>query len=271
MTDEEYRSLPGITASAIKKGRVSMKAMRAAMLGEHKSDSPSMRWGRLVHMAILEPSRLPKATATWTGGRKAGKAWDEFCAEFAGREIITAEEMGELLSVSAVVHGDADAHRLITDAATEMLVEWDDPAYGKAKARCDGLIEGVNGRTLLEVKTAKDITPEGFGKAYVNMGYDLQLGWYAHGSMSKRAFIIAVSNTDDLDCAVYRVSDSQLAEGYEKAKAIAQRYHACEVCGTFPGVNGGAGVLDLVLPAWARAEAGEVEVGNGETMEGGEL
>ena len=263
MNDTEYRALPGITATAIKAGATSMLAMRAAMQGVSKADSPAMRWGRLVHLAILEPSELPKRTAVWTEGRRAGKAWEAFCASLGDREHVTPDEMAELLATSAAVHANHDAHRLIEATAHEVLVKWMDATLGPCKARLDGV--GKCG--VLEIKTARNVAPRAFASQFFSMGYPLQLGWYGwaaeqiDGYESAQTHVVAVSNTPPIDCVVYRVPSLVLERGRAEAIAIARRYRVCEQLGVFPGVDEGNGVVDLEVPAWAGGDTVIIEEG----------
>ena len=272
MTDAEYRQLGGITASAIKAGRTSMRAMHAEMTrtaGDR--DTPSMRWGRLVHLAILEPDQLAARVHVWDGGRRAGKAWDEFeAAVTPGCEIVTRAEIGELLGVSAAVHANREAHRLVALTRHEQVVRWNRESYGAGQARPDGydLTRGV----LLEVKTTSAPTAEAFARQFFALGYDLQVGWYCEGLEAiapDGSFVLAVH--PDNDVVVYRVSFAVVHRGREAAVEIARRYAACRTFGTFAGLAGGEDLMDLPVPAWAGGTAEEVEVGSGEAGKAGEL
>jgi hypothetical protein len=70
MTRECKEQQP-IRATAIKAARigndaVSMAHMRLAMTAQ-REDTPAMRWGRLVHMAVLEGRKF-LALPVWSGG-----------------------------------------------------------------------------------------------------------------------------------------------------------------------------------------------------------
>ena len=55
MTYEEYAELPGINATSIKAGVKSMLHMHHCMTGGGHKETPALRWGKLVHLAVLEP------------------------------------------------------------------------------------------------------------------------------------------------------------------------------------------------------------------------
>ena len=56
-----------------------------------KEPTPAMRFGTLVHRAILEPERYSRTVAIYEGQRR-GKAWKEFEAEHADMDIVTTTE-----------------------------------------------------------------------------------------------------------------------------------------------------------------------------------
>lgn len=245
MTFSEYQSLPGINASAIKAGAESMLAMRYVMSGGGKDETPSMRWGSLVHSAILEPDRFFRESAIWEGGVKRGKEWDTFKAENADRDIISRDEFADAVACANVVHANQEAHRLIEQSRHEETVTWEGESYGQAKARLDGL-----GRDfVLEIKTARNIAPAAFGRQVVgDLGYDLQIAWYSEGASGLPVKVVAVRNEQPYDVAVYSIPRLVYQLAGRRARDIAARYRACEAAGEFPGVS--PRETELLLPEW---------------------
>jgi hypothetical protein len=189
MTEQEYGALPGITASAIKAGRTSMRHMRHAMTrARGEAGSPAMRWGTLAHMAILEPQRFLYGAAVWSGARRAGREWDAWQDANAGKTHVTQDELDQLQAMQQAIRRNKDAARLIADCdAFERPIQWDGgDGIGPCKARIDGCGGGYMGATgacgglLIEYKTCREIGKDGskFVRAAEGMGYSHQLAWY---------------------------------------------------------------------------------------------
>jgi hypothetical protein len=270
MDDATYSRTDGaITASAIKAGAVSMRLMRAEMTGQRQREpSAAMRWGDIIHAALLTPDTFAARSTIWTGGRRAGKEWEAFNAEAGGRTILTAEEWDELAAIRAVVRANKFAARMLDTGMAEVCHEWAEPLYGRAKCRRD--MQLADGQWL-EVKTTSATTRAAYASQHYRLGYDMQLGWYSHGTDAAQACrLLVVSTPQPHDAWLYYVPDTLLEAGYEKAAEIARRYRACEAANTFPGADGGDEFLMFEPPAWVAGGA-EVEVGTGETMEASEL
>jgi len=247
----EYKAIQAISATAIKAGAVSMKHMHAVMTEDERAETPAMRWGFLVHLAILEPESFIGRVAIFDG-TKRGKAWDEFKTANDSLDIITADEHDRLMAISTAVRSNKAAGDLITNTLHELSVRANDATTGQAKARLDGFspILGV-----VELKTTARIQPELFAKQFVGMGYDLQVGWYC--DLARRHYeldampachVIAIESKPPYDVAVYRVPDMVINVGKSKARKIAEAYRQAEKAGVFPGVMDG--VKELVMPAW---------------------
>jgi hypothetical protein len=256
MTFEEYKAIPALNATAIKAGGLSMLHMHAAMTGVEKEQTPAMRWGKIVHKAILEREAFFKTVSVFEGSVRRGQAWDQFQADHDPEWILTTDQHAKLFALSAAVHANADAHRLIESSMHEVTAQWAGDEYGPAKARLDGFSERAG---VVELKTARAINQRMFAKAFAGSGYDIQCGWYCEGanraSLCKTfpaCNVIAIESKPPFDVAVYTISNTTLQVGLARAKKIAARYRDAERAGVFPGVS--AGVTELVMPDWYGGE-----------------
>ena len=248
----DYMTMPGLSATALKAGRTSMLHMREVVAGPPKDATPAMRLGTLIHAAILEPQLFIARAAVWTGAQKRGAAWEEFKDRNDSEWIVTEEEYGSMMSISAAVHGHRDAHRLVAETEHEVCVDWSSPRYGAARARFDGYGEHVG---LVEVKTTRQIALSAFCRGAYNMGYHLQLGWYqigaevnvGHGNIP--VHVIIIEQTRPYDVVVARVPQPILDRGRDEAESIAVNYRICERVHAFSGVADG--IVDYELPTWA--------------------
>src|SRR5690606_40852932 len=75
---------------------------RHALDAEDK-DTPARAFGRLAHLAVLEPERVTESVAVWTGGRRAGKEWEAFKADAGAKEIVTDADLTRAAEIAAAV------------------------------------------------------------------------------------------------------------------------------------------------------------------------
>jgi hypothetical protein len=250
LTHEQYAALPGINASAIKRGSVSMKHMRHYLTDRDDRDSPALRWGRIVHLAILEPDRFASVSSVYDG-RRAGGKWEAHIDAHEKEWTLKPEEMASIMKMTAAVYSEPEAARLIRESRHEVALQWTG-GYGAGKCRVDGLGDGW----FFDLKTAAPGEYASFERAYCKYGYDLQMGWYSEGSKSEGAFVIVLEKEKPYDVMVKQVMHDTLKDGRDRAVEIAMRYRAHELSGYFPGVS--PGVTPLELPVWAGNENAEV-------------
>jgi hypothetical protein len=272
VTYEEYKKLPAINSGAIKAGMLSMKHMRAVMTDHENKQTDAKRWGKLVHLSVLEPARFDKVVSVYDG-RRAGKEWDAFAAGHDLEYIIKPDEQANLLLIRSAVHANSMAHRLIEESEHEVTIEWKTTSAGKCKARLDGLGWDRTNPVMHDLKSTSAIAPARFGGQFASLHYDISYGWYSDGVAAcfgpkPVCYCIAVESKPPYDTIVYKVGRDIVQAGAKLANEIAARYRACEACNTYPGVDDGHEVVELVLPTWGKTA--EVDVSNG-TMEAGEL
>jgi hypothetical protein len=255
MTDQKP-----IRATWIKAGVLSMAHMHLAVTSE-RADTDAMRWGRLTHMAILEPVKFA-ALPVWRGGRRAGKVWDAFEAELAGGEYLNGDECSDLLAISGQAR--VALATLPQIAQTEVQINWTDPLYGKATARIDALTAVGS---MVELKTCAQIEQRKFVSQAWTLGYPLQLGWYDHGlrqaGHTGQRYVLAIESRPPHCTAIYTVPQGILDEGYEQAAEIARRYRICEATGRFAGPYDGQ-TMKLEPPEWAMSD--DVDMGGVEDI-----
>ena len=254
----EYDKRPGLRSSELKKGAKSMLHMRHYI--EHGSEpTPAMIRGVQMHAAVLEPAVFARTYVIWDGKRKQGATWEAFKDDNAGKEIISVDEHAALLMASEQVWSHRGASGLLRATKHETSVFWHDSVYGAAKIRMDGICERQG---IIEYKTTGSVDQHSFANTCAKMGYDIQMGWGWHAAMelTGRAdmpyHVIAQEQKAPYDVVVYRVPDSVLKAGYERAEEIARWYRTCERMNEFAGIC--YEVVELEWPVWAGGEGGDV-------------
>jgi hypothetical protein len=244
-----------LRASAIKVGYLkSMLHMRHYI--EHgREDSPGMLFGRLVHMAVLEPDKKP---SIWTGGRKAGKEYDNWlCEQPEGREQTTTAEWSEVQACAGSVLSNKQAVELLDGTKREMALFSEVTQYGKVSARLDAWKPGV----LPDLKTTGQIDRRSLERTCAGMAYHIQFGWYSRILDALKldhlpnCYGIFVESNPPYDVAVYPIAKASVMMGIIEAGKIAEKYRACELRREWPGQQTESDPIEL--PEWAYKNTGE--------------
>jgi hypothetical protein len=249
----EYREHPGLNASALKKGRKSMLHMRHYILSTDDTQTPSMRAGGLIHLALLQYDCLEKVTAIYDK-TKRGADWESFKALHPDVEIIKTREWDMMNRARDRMVEDLRVFSLIEDSKREVAIYWEDEFLGKCKALldCDGP------RGVVELKTTGQIEHRRYMSNSFNQGTHMQLGWYEHGRRAAGGkdvpfWVVVIEQSEPFDMAVYSVRKTILDQGYEECEEIGRRYRICETTGRFPGTS--QDIQEYELPAWATGNA----------------
>lgn len=230
---------------------------RAAGL-EQDDDTDAKRVGRATHVAVLEPERFRAGWAVWDGGRRYGKEWDKFCAANEGLEILTEEQFQQVTAIATAARGDEHAAKYLRNGSAEVTALWTHTTPGvngfaiDCKARLDFTTSAI-----VDLKTSKDVSPEGFARTSWNYDYQGQAAFYVDGyeaATGKRLpyVIVAVESQAPFIVQVYRVPEHVLAIGRDQYRSYLERLAFCRRTNRWPGYA--EGELELGLPGWVRTE-----------------
>jgi len=221
-----------------------------------RTDTPAMKWGRVLHAAVLDPAVFA-AKARMFDGRRAGAAYEEAVTLAGGADwVLKPDEMADVKAIQAAIAEHSVASGLIAGSRHEVSMRWGHGAY---KARVDGYHRDG---TLYDYKTTSAAMPRQFATQAASLGYHLQLAWYRFGcDMNQmpvsRVCIIAQESSAPYDLAVYEMDMDQITAAGHEANRIVAEYEACVIAGKFPGTCPGS--LPLLLPEWG-AGLGETEL-----------
>ena len=256
LTNAEYHASPAISKSGldlIRKAPALYKWRR-----ENPSEpTPAMRLGSLTHTAALEPDLFAATVIARPEGidrrTSAGKAdWAVFEIMAAGREILTGEEIDKLNAIRRAVYAHPAAAKALAGSPTiEQSIFWD--ADGIAcRCRPDAVTErGV----IVDLKTTRDASPEGFAKSIVQYRYHVQAAFYsdgyeaAFGSPPRGFVFIAVETEPPYLVAVYVASEAMIQRGRVDYQTDLDTFRRCQESGTWPGYSDAPLTIDL--PKWA--------------------
>lgn len=250
-----------------------------AHLAEPPKSTEALRIGHAVHSAILEPdsfesnyivaatceqikkgdgkrctnSGIVQTPKGWACGiHSAGLPVIESAAT-----VISESEYTICLKVRDAVHAHAKAHGLLSGdgAQKELSIVWVDRDTGLlCKARIDCRSPLIAGGVIVDVKSARDASPDGFAKSIYDHGYHRQGALYLEGceavELPTQHFVnVAVEKEAPFAVVVYRLREDAILAGANQLKPLKALYADCLAKGEWPGYSGD--VMDISIPEWA--------------------
>lgn len=217
--------------------------------GNPRTDNASLQRGRLGHICTLEPKRLETDVMVWDGGEKRGKEWAAFKECHAGKEIVKPDELETAMAMAAAVRRNPASARYVKGGAAEVTMVWTVDGH-KAKGRPDYL----SAVAMVDLKTTRDASPDGFARAAFNYRMHVQAAWYSDGyaaATGKRLpyVVVAVESAPPHPVVVYRVDEDVLALGRAEYRRYLNTLSLCAQQNDWPGYS--TGELALTLPRWA--------------------
>jgi len=228
----------------------------------HPFDSSTLRLGRAVHTAVLEPERYAAEYAVATMRRDARTAeYKAFLAAHPGACVLSPDEDREARETAAAVHEHPEAHRLLTDGVAERVIVFDGPC-GPIKVRPD-YVRLSRPAALVDLKTTRSIKPRRFMSQAWDLEYMVQLALYREAVLRATGhvlpvYIVAVEARDEHDCGVFLCPSEWLEAGGDLVRQRLDRLAECRASGVWPGQV--PEVVPMEAPRWAEfAAEGEGE------------
>jgi exodeoxyribonuclease VIII len=221
--------------------------------------------GRAVHLAVLEPSRFKSSIATYLGGARRGKDWDAFKEYHAGKELLLPDEHGECLSIAAAVGSNSAAMKHLAFGHGEVTVLWDHQLLPGHSIQCKARLDWLGPDSIVDLKTTRDASPDGFAREVHKYGYHVQASYYqdGHAAASGRRlpyFIVAVESEAPYAVTVFRVPESLLSIGRAAYTGYLTKLALARAEDSWPSYADGE--VELTLPKWATVQAESIGADN---------
>jgi PDDEXK-like domain of unknown function (DUF3799) len=247
MTLAEYSALKSVHYSALKHMARSALHYKYACECDTQPDTDAMVLGRVVHMMVFEPERVETDVRIWDG-RRAGKEWEAFCTEHAGRDILKPGpfETAKLISASA----RTAAGRLLSDGKSEVVMQWTDAETG---VECHGRLDHISkGFGTIDLKTTNDASPIAFGRRAASLSYIVQAAMYTDGAEASGwgrlpYTFLAVEQRAPFAATLYTATDDHIELGRDTYRGWLKTVAACRESGIWPSYPPAV----LSLPKWA--------------------
>ena len=255
MTEQEYRSAPGVNKSTLWNLRKS-PAHYKFYLDNPPEDTTAMRIGRAVHAAILTPTAYKRDFVTIPARidrrTKAGKEeYAAFVEASAGKEILTEDEAETIKAIAKAFKANREAVSLLKGTRREKPFFWKDDNGIDCKCRMDAVTTG----RIIDVKTATDAETDVFSREALRYGYHVQAAHYIdayYKSISSKTpdwYFIVIEKAEPYCVNILKADIGFLDHGFIVRQELIKKLMDCQEKNSFPGY----GINELCLPAWVEA------------------
>jgi hypothetical protein len=228
------------------------------------ASTPAQIAGRLAHTVTLEPHLIAQQFVEKPPGHDgrttAGKQWNAN-VERLGLEVVTDEQMQCAIEQRRRLRDHPHIGEFLAnpEARTEVSVFWTDPQSSvQCKARIDLLVPYGNPigsqMIVIDLKTARDISPDGFGRDATKAHYDVQGAFYsegverATGARVSSFGLAAVWNKPPHSAMLYTIDRDALEPSRAYVRAALTLLATCRHLNAWPVFGDPA--QELTLPGW---------------------
>ena len=266
MNNTEYHAdTSAISASGLKLFMRSPAHYYAAYLDPNRVErqpTAAMKLGTATHCAILEPTEFSKRYMLRPDHINArtndGKA--ELAAIAAsGIEILTPDDYTQVANM---------AHAFLEHPVTRGLFgeeyKTEQTIYAEIEGvRCKCRPDFISDAFMMDVKTTRDASADGFGKQAWNLGYHIQEAFYRLAVGGNHRFLFGAVESEYPHLVQYHESPDELIQyACDDIYGALFRYSECLKTGIWPGYS--AAIEPLQVPGYARRAIegfdGEIEV-----------
>lgn len=221
-----------------------------------KEQTPAMRFGAIVHRALLEPDTYREGFHVKPEGMKlntkAGMQWAE---EHADLPIITQSESDQIDSMVSSVHCHPFARKLLAGGQPEQSIFVEDHQGTLRKSRLDAL---TGGNVIPDLKTTESAALDQFERSVSRYRYHVQAAYYLDncsiaGIEKELFFFIVVEKTPPYLVRCLQMNQDVIEYGRNLYQRDIQIYRNCLESGQWPGW--GDGYTEVALPPWELKQA----------------
>lgn len=272
MTPAEYRAYPAFNQSSIKAFRDDPELHHGRLTGEFENpDTDYFRFGKdfenLLFTGKVPLIPIPPEALNEKGHRRnrAGQTqWTDWLAEtrrnYPDAEPATEDEYDKRLSGVLTAMENLRQHQIASALLLDksrvrfrQCILWTDDEHGvECKAELDAIhIAG----TILDVKTANSIDPEGWARDAWSHGYHVQEVWYQRavyevtGTWMPMKFVV-VKNRPGHGCEVFELDDEFRALAQETISTWFPRLIEATQTGKYRTQTFGS-IVTVSPPRWA--------------------
>lgn len=249
----DYLKWEAVSTSRLTLVKKSPAHLRYALDHGDSKKSDALTLGTAVHAAVLLPETFEEEYICGPDCRRGTKEWDAFEVKYFTKNVLTPADYCAVMEIRAAVEGVARVEDLLIGSKREVSMVWKNSAISqKCKGRMDAYNEEFN--TIIDLKTTKDASPEGFAKSIFNYGYYRQAAFYMEGARAcgldcKHFIFVAVETEPPYGVALYELTDGVLKLGQKENADLLEQYHTCTVKNEWPSYS--KDIQFIGIPQWS--------------------
>jgi hypothetical protein len=174
ISNEDYHTSPGLSRSGIVNLLDCPIRYWDNYLNPEKAarkETEAMRFGTLVHCALLEPELFAKQYHVIEKLNRNSKEYKEAVKNADGKEVLFIEELQDLTGALEAVNKHKIASELLKNGKAEQSIYWHDKETNiLCKARPDYMTNDY----IVDIKTTNDASLKGCQRAIEAHGYHIQ-------------------------------------------------------------------------------------------------
>lgn len=218
--------------------------------------SDALDLGQAAHCAALEPDAFEErhVVCPFDSYRsKDAQAWKAEMHE-AGKLILTEEQRSTVFAMAAELRRHPIALALFRGGVAELTFAAKDEPTGLWTLARPDFCPAAAERGLVDYKTAADASPESFGKAAFNYGYEVQVALAletverATGERRPTFWMVVQEKEPPFAVAVYEWTPEQITWGRRKMRDALDILAGCIERGVWPGYS--TDPQPLSAPVW---------------------
>lgn len=259
MPDADYRKIKAVSQSMLKAvDQDPQLAYQAYVIGstDFCKPSASLKFGSDLERYLWSDDFLIiPADVLNSDGHRKGKQWSDFRDANVGKRLVTEAEVADLETCRQAILAHEWADRFLFGTGNDpwQVVTWTDEETGlPCKLQLDRLVPSC----IVDLKTAKSVSPKGFASASLTFGYHRQAAWYqdgveaATGERMPFAFVV-VKNSPSWHVEVYELDEDFVELGRAKNRETIRRVADMYASGGWQTATHGT-IQTLAAPRWAK-------------------
>lgn len=255
MTNAEYHASGAVTKSMLDMVHKS-PAYYQWCKQNPRQQTVSMLLGSVTHKLVLESDTFagefviePTCDKRTKAGKEVYKAFVDSLGD--GLTAVPPDVYETAKAMADSVRSHPIAARLLMDGKAEESLFWEQDGI-KCACRPDWLRDDG---LVVDLKTTKDASPDGFQKSAYNFRYHVQAWWYINGlrkcGIDATEFVfIAVESTAPYTVAVYSADSMFYRLGEIEATQDFEKYKECLGSGVWYGYEKEPEIHPLSIPDW---------------------
>ena len=192
-----------------------------------RPETKALKFGRAFHLCMLEPKKFDKQVVVEPNVNKRTKEGKEIISKFMedniGNTILTQDDFDSLIGMRNRLFSSHECMDLLSDGVSELPQAWKDNDLD-VLCKCKADYWNDKTKTLVDIKTTMDASPNGFKYSVKKYSYDRQSAYYSDGFNAERFIFIVVEKTPPYNLGIYICGPELLETGRDKYKFLLQVY-----------------------------------------------